>query len=69
MPHVITENCLGEHYGGCADVCPVDCIRPVDREGKPLMAIDPDVCIDCGVCLPECPVGAIAASVRRRRGR
>lgn len=63
MPYVITEKCLGERYAACVDVCPVDCIHPFERGGKPDMLIDPGVCIDCGVCLPECPIGAIVASV------
>jgi len=63
MPHVITEKCLGEVYADCVDVCPVECIHPVEYKGEPFMVIDPDVCIDCGVCLPECPIGAIVSSV------
>jgi ferredoxin len=63
MAFVITEKCLGERYATCVDVCPVECIHPVDHEGKPFMVIDPEVCIDCGVCLPECPIGAIVGSV------
>lgn len=62
MTYVITEKCLGERYGDCVDVCPVECIHPVEHEGKAFMIIDPQVCIDCGVCLPECPIGAIVAS-------
>ncbi len=42
MPYVITEKCLGEQYGDCVDVCPVECIHPVEHEGKPFMVIDPD---------------------------
>jgi len=63
MSHVITEKCLGEQYAACVDVCPVECIHPIDYKGEPFMIIDPDVCIDCGVCLPECPIGAIVGSV------
>lgn len=63
MPYVIVQKCLGEQYAACVDVCPVDCIHPIIHEDKPFMVIDPDVCIDCGVCLPECPIGAIVASV------
>ncbi len=62
MPYVITEKCLGEQYANCASVCPVDCIRPTDYQGAPFMVILPDPCIDCGLCLPECPVGAIVES-------
>lgn len=62
MTYVITEKCLGERYGDCVAVCPVECIHPIEHDGKPFMIIDPQVCIDCGVCLPECPIGAIVAS-------
>jgi ferredoxin len=62
MPYVITEKCLNEQYGQCVDVCPVDCIHPVEKDGKPFMVIDPDVCIECALCLPECPIGAIVSS-------
>ncbi|MBI4436878.1 MAG: 4Fe-4S binding protein [Candidatus Omnitrophica bacterium] len=63
MPYVITEKCLGERYGVCVAVCPVDCIHPGDYKGQPFMIIDPDTCIDCGACLPECPIGAIVETV------
>lgn len=63
MSHVILEKCLGEVYASCVDVCPVECIHPVDYKGQGFMVIDPEVCIDCGVCLPECPIGAIVGSV------
>lgn len=59
MAFVITETCLGERYATCAGVCPVDCIHPGDYQGRVFMVIDPDVCIDCGLCLVECPIGAI----------
>lgn len=62
MPYVITQKCLGEQYAACVDVCPVDCIHPVEHQGQPYMVIDPDVCIDCSLCLAECPIGAIVAS-------
>lgn len=58
MTHVITSLCLRD--GGCATVCPVECIvpgNPVDQH--PLYYIDPDTCIDCGACVPECPWAAI----------
>ena len=63
MAHVILEKCLGEVYAACVDVCPVECIHPGPYKGEAFMIIDPDVCIDCGVCLPECPIGAIVGSV------
>ena len=62
MSYVIVEKCLGERYAVCATVCPVECIHPGDYKGQEFMIIDPDVCINCGLCLPECPVGAIVAS-------
>jgi ferredoxin len=58
MTHVITSLCLRD--SGCATVCPVECIvpgKPVDDH--PLYYIDPDTCIDCGACVPECPFSAI----------
>ncbi|HWS72919.1 MAG TPA: ferredoxin family protein [Thermoanaerobaculia bacterium] len=59
MTYVINDSCLGERYATCVSVCPVDCIHPGNYEGEIFMVIDPKVCIDCGLCLPECPVGAI----------
>ncbi|WP_225721193.1 ferredoxin FdxA [Candidatus Vallotiella sp. (ex Adelges kitamiensis)] len=55
MTHVVTENCIKCRYTDCVDVCPVDCFR----EGPNFLAIDPDECIDCAVCVEECPVNAI----------
>lgn len=58
MPHVITSLCLRD--GGCATVCPVECIVPgKPSDQHPLYYIDPDTCIDCGACEPECPFSAI----------
>jgi NAD-dependent dihydropyrimidine dehydrogenase PreA subunit len=55
MTHVITEPCITEKDKSCVDVCPVDCIH----EGEEMLYIDPAECIDCGLCVPECPVDAI----------
>lgn len=55
MPYVITENCIRCKFMDCVAVCPVDCFR----EGELMLVIDPDLCIDCGVCVPECPADAI----------
>jgi ferredoxin len=55
MTHVVTETCIKCKYTDCVDVCPVDCFR----EGPNMLVIDPDECIDCAVCIPECPVNAI----------
>ena len=57
MTHVVTESCIKCKYTDCVDVCPVDCFR----EGPNMLVIDPDECIDCAVCIPECPVEAIFA--------
>ncbi len=62
MAFVIVEKCLGEQYADCVAVCPVDCIYPGDYKGQPFMVIDPEVCIDCGACEPECPIEAIVES-------
>ncbi len=63
MPYVIGKNCIGTKDTSCVEVCPVDCIHPkADAAGfdeADMLYIDPDVCIDCGVCEPECPVEAI----------
>lgn len=55
MTYVVTENCIKCKHTDCVEVCPVDCFY----EGPNFLAINPDECIDCGVCVPECPVGAI----------
>ncbi len=63
MPHVITEPCIGTKDTACVAVCPVDCIHPrkdePDFAGATQLFIDPDTCIDCGLCVDECPVKAI----------
>lgn len=63
MAYVITEKCLGEQYGDCAEVCPVDCIYPGTYKGEVFMIIDPEICIDCDACVPACPIDAIVPSV------
>lgn len=57
MTHVVTDACIKCKYTDCVDVCPVDCFK----EGPDFLVIDPDECIDCAVCIPECPVNAIYA--------
>lgn len=57
MTHLVTENCIKCKHTDCVDVCPVDCFY----EGPNFLAINPDECIDCAVCIPECPVDAIKA--------
>ena len=61
MTYVIAEPCLDVKDKSCVEVCPVDCIHPTDGEGEPILYIDPDECIDCGACEPECPVEALFA--------
>jgi len=55
MTYLVTENCIKCKHTDCVEVCPVDCFY----EGPNFLAINPDECIDCGVCVPECPVDAI----------
>jgi len=55
MTFVVTEKCIKCRYTDCVDVCPVDCFY----EGENMLVINPDECIDCGVCEPECPIEAI----------
>ena len=55
MPFVVTENCIKCKYTDCVEVCPVDCFH----EGPNFLVIDPDECIDCTLCEPECPAKAI----------
>ena len=57
MTFIVTEACIRCKYTDCVSVCPVDCFH----EGPNFLVIDPEVCIDCAVCVPECPVGAIIA--------
>jgi ferredoxin len=57
MTYVVTESCIKCKYTDCVDVCPVDCFK----EGPNFLVIDPDGCIDCAVCVPECPADAIVA--------
>ena len=57
MTYVVTDNCIRCKYMDCVEVCPVDCFV----EGENFLAINPDECIDCAVCIPECPVSAIYA--------
>ena len=60
MPYVVTEPCIKCKYTDCVDVCPVDCFT----EGENFLAINPDECIDCGACVPECPTEAIFEEIR-----
>jgi len=55
MTYVVTEACIRCKYTDCVEVCPVDCFH----EGPNFLVIDPEECIDCALCEPECPVEAI----------
>jgi ferredoxin len=55
MTYIISEPCIDIKDKSCVDVCPVDCIHEFGR----VLVIDPEECIDCGACEPECPVNAI----------
>ncbi len=57
MTYVVSENCIKCKFTDCVDVCPVDCFR----EGPNFLVIDPDECIDCTLCVAECPAEAIFA--------
>lgn len=63
MTYVIAEPCIGVKDKSCVAVCPVDCIHEgtLEKDGKTIdmLFINPDECIDCGLCEPECPVDAI----------
>jgi ferredoxin len=67
MPFIITDPCIGTKDTACVDVCPVDCIHPrkdePEFEAATMLYIHPDECIDCGACVPACPVAAIYDSV------
>lgn len=55
MTYVVTDACIKCKYTDCVEVCPVDCFY----EGENMLVINPEECIDCGVCEPECPAEAI----------
>jgi ferredoxin len=57
MPHIVTERCVDCRYTDCCAVCPVECFYEV--KDPAMLVIDPDTCIDCGLCIPECPIYAI----------
>lgn len=63
MTHIIAEPCIGTKDTACVAVCPVDCIHPTKDDAdfgtEEMLYIDPDTCIDCGLCVDECPVKAI----------
>jgi len=55
MTYIVKDECIKCKLTDCVEVCPVDCFY----EGENMLVIDPDECIDCGVCEPECPIDAI----------
>lgn len=57
MTFIVGENCIKCKYTDCVEVCPVDCFH----EGPNILVIDPEECIDCALCEPECPIDAIYA--------
>lgn len=57
MTYVVLDNCIRCKFTDCVEVCPVDCFY----EGENMLVINPEECIDCGVCEPECPAEAIKA--------
>src|SRR3954467_167762 len=63
MPFIITDPCIETKDTACVDVCPVDCIHPRKDEAEfaaaTMLYIHPEECIDCGACVPACPVAAI----------
>ena len=65
MTYLVNENCIKCKLTDCVEVCPVDCFY----EGNNMLVINPDECIDCGVCEPECPVEAIVSDTEDKDGR
>ena len=57
MTHVVVARCVDCRYTDCAAVCPVDCFYEI--QDPHMLVIDPDTCIDCALCVPECPINAI----------
>lgn len=62
MTFVVTDICIKCKHTDCVEVCPVDCFY----EGENMLVINPDECIDCGVCEPECPVAAIVPDTDKK---
>jgi ferredoxin len=65
MTFVVLDTCIKCKYTDCVEVCPVDCFY----EGENTVVINPDECIDCGVCEPECPIEAIVPDDDKRAGK
>ena len=62
MTYIVKDECIKCKLTDCVEVCPVDCFY----EGENMLVINPDECIDCGVCEPECPIDAIVADTDER---
>ena len=65
MTYIVNDKCIRCKLMDCVEVCPVDCFY----EGKNMLVINPDECIDCGVCEPECPVDAIISDTEDENGK
>ena len=63
MTYIVKDECIKCKLTDCVEVCPVDCFY----EGENMLVINPDECIDCGVCEPECPIDAIKAAERLKK--
>jgi len=59
VTYIVKDECIKCKLTDCVEVCPVDCFY----EGENMLVINPDECIDCGVCEPECPIDAIVSDV------
>jgi ferredoxin len=55
MTYIVTDDCIKCKFTDCVSICPIGCFY----EGETMLVIHPEECIDCGICVPECPVGAI----------
>ena len=65
MTYLVNDKCIKCKYMDCVEVCPVDCFY----EGENMLVINPDECIDCGVCEPECPIEAIIPDLEDTDGK
>ncbi len=65
MTYIITENCIKCKYTDCVSVCPVDCFK----EGGNFLVIDENLCIDCAICVPECPVEAVCSDLDLKKNQ
>lgn len=65
MTYIVTENCIKCKYTDCVSVCPVDCFS----EGPNFLVIDENLCIDCAICVPECPAEAIFSDLDLKKNQ